>query len=638
MKVKHLQLLRCLSEQNDWITAATLSSKLNVSLRSVKNYVADISVLEPHLIKSSRQGYLVNREKVFKVFSNIDSGIPQTSTERVNYIINRLIHEANVAHYQLNIYDLSEDISVSTATLKIDIQKAKKTCGKFDLILKSTGDYISLEGLEKNKRKILSSIMFDETKENFMNIKTIQNAFMDYDIEYIQKVIADTLKIYHYFINDYSLMNLVLHVTIAIDRMNNDYIYTRPIKNTLNIKSHEYELSLEIAKKLENHYHITYNENEIYELSLLLISSTTNLDYNNVSVIDLEKTVGKECMKLTRDLVADMNAFYYVDLSDQEFLTRFTLHIKNLLIRAGNDHFSRNPLTESIKSSCPLIYECAVSMSNELKERTGYTINDDEIAYIAFHIGGALENQKNINNKVSCALLYPQYYDLNVKLTEKLSSEFKERLVIKTVLTKEQDISSLQVDLIISTNQINTYTPIPSIVISPFITNIDRDAIYHKLNEVNTIKKNRIFKEHLETIFQPDFFEKNINYENETEVINHICERMLARDFIDDDFQQEVFDREAMSSTAFHNIAIPHSMKMRSKKTSMYVIINEKGIHWGNNNVNIILLLSINRDERKIFHEIFDSLTTILVDEQNIKKVIQANTYKEFIELIINCQ
>ncbi|MEG2799494.1 MAG: HTH domain-containing protein, partial [Erysipelotrichaceae bacterium] len=62
MKVKHLQLLRCLSEQNDWITAATLSSKLNVSLRSVKNYVADISVLEPHLIKSSRQGYLVNRE------------------------------------------------------------------------------------------------------------------------------------------------------------------------------------------------------------------------------------------------------------------------------------------------------------------------------------------------------------------------------------------------------------------------------------------------------------------------------------------------------------------------------------------------------------------------------------------------
>lgn len=108
--------------------------------------------------------------------------------------------------------------------------------------------------------------------------------------------------------------------------------------------------------------------------------------------------------------------------------------------------------------------------------------------------------------------------------------------------------------------------------------------------------------------------------------------------YVDENFIHEINDREAMSSTSFHNIAIPHSMKMRSNKTGMYIILSEKGMRWDNNIVNIILLLSINRDERKIFHEIFDSLTTILIDESNVRKVVQANTYEEFINIIVNCK
>lgn len=638
MKAKHLALIRCLCEEQEWITASSLSNKLNVSLRSIKNYVADICVLEPDLIESSRHGYKVDRKKAYKVFSDIDSGIPQTSIERVNYIIHKLIKGDRFTHYKINIYDLSEEICVSSATLKIDIQKAKRKCNTFDLTLNSIGDYISLDGLEKNKRKLLSSIMFDETKENFMNIKTIQNAFMDYDLEYIQEMISTTLKDHHYFINDYSLMNLVLHVTIAIDRMNNNYIYPHSDENLIEVKNHEYELSKEIAKNLEDHFHITYNENEINELSLLLISSTTNLDYSNTNILDLEKTVGKQCVDLTKKLIANLNAFYYVDLSDSEFLTRFTLHIKNLLIRADNNQFSRNPLTESIKSSCPMIYDCAVSMSNDLREYMGITINDDEIAYIAFHIGGALENQKNLNNKVSCIILYPQYYNMNIMMTEKLNNDFKDRILIKNVITSENDLQGIQADLIISTIQITTYTSIPSLIISPFITHADRDAIYHKLGEVTTMKKNRIFKEHLNKIFQADFFEKNTVYESKDEVIQHICDKMQRYGYVDENFIHEINDREAMSSTSFHNIAIPHSMKMRSNKTGMYIILSEKGMRWDNNIVNIILLLSINRDERKIFHEIFDSLTTILIDESNVRKVVQANTYEEFINIIVNCK
>lgn len=42
MNVKSLELLNILKSQDDWITSSQLSLKLNVSLRSIKNYTSEI--------------------------------------------------------------------------------------------------------------------------------------------------------------------------------------------------------------------------------------------------------------------------------------------------------------------------------------------------------------------------------------------------------------------------------------------------------------------------------------------------------------------------------------------------------------------------------------------------------------------
>lgn len=44
-------------------------------------------------------------------------------------------------------------------------------------------------------------------------------------------------------------------------------------------------------------------------------------------------------------------------------------------------------------------------------QRHGITLEEDEIAYIALHLGGALETQKELTNRVPAVLYCPSYYN-----------------------------------------------------------------------------------------------------------------------------------------------------------------------------------------------------------------------------------
>jgi lichenan operon transcriptional antiterminator len=266
-----MKLLNYLQSQDNWTTASQLSLKLNVSLRSIKNYISEIKETDSNLIISSGKGYKVNKPELQTFLKTTNSLIPQSPDERIDYIIMELV---KAKEKFIDIYDLCQEIYVSEATLKSDLHKVKLKCYRFDLTLITSGSNISLEGLEKNKRKIMSSILYAKLSKSPMNINIIKNTFVDYDIKQIKTIIINVFKEYHYFINDYSLENLILHVIIAIDRIKNNYIYEYIDKDIrLLIKNHEYEMAHKIASKLELTYHIKFNENEIKSLISLSIYS-----------------------------------------------------------------------------------------------------------------------------------------------------------------------------------------------------------------------------------------------------------------------------------------------------------------------------------------------------------------------------
>ncbi|PST30591.1 BglG family transcription antiterminator [Enterocloster lavalensis] len=631
MKPKMIKLIRILSDYTEFVTASSLAANMDVSTRSIKSYIQEINSFYPDAIESSREGYRIDKQAARRILEESGTHIPQSSQERIVYIINSLIKSDT----SVNTYDLCDEMYVSYSTIKNDLQAVKSRLRKYDLQLNNNHDNLTVSGLEKNKRRLLSSILHDESNVNFVNLETIQNIFPEIEIELIKDSLLEIFDRFHYFVNDYSLINLVLHITIAIDRIRNRNVNTEDIHDMPPISSHEYELARNIARKIEEDFQIEYNQAEVYELALLLISRATAIDYQSITVSNLGDFITPECLALVKELISDVNSFYYIDLTEPEFLIRFALHIRNLLQRSKNNYFSRNPLTEEIKTSCPLIYDVSVCLSSIIKERTGISINDDEIAYIAFHLGSTLEAQKNLSEKVTAALYCPSYYDTNVKLTDTINRHFSSELLITNIFTEERELEKAgKSDLVLSTVPLNSVIQLPLLQISPFFTEKDVQSLRRQLTEIKTNKRRKQFREYLEYLIVPEFFERRDDLTDYDQVVRHMVGKMVSMGYVDEDFEQDIRAREQLSATAFQDFAIPHAMKMRAHKTGINVLISDTPVRWGDKQVRIVLMLCFNRDERFIFNEIFEPLTMVLSSRENVKRLVTAGDYQEFIGML----
>lgn len=629
MKTLHLKLIRILQNSAVPCTASFLASQLDVSSRSIKNYIQEINSLSPDTIYSSHKGYSINNGNAILLLRKTKSSIPQTSNERVTYIINQII-KGN----KIDTYDLCENMFISYSTIKNELAKVKRKIKPYDLELIIENDVITIIGLEKNKRQLLSSMLYSESNTNFINPTTIAANFPTIEADFIRSIILETFDEYHYFVNDYSLANLILHITIAVDRIQNGYINIEKSINSNIIKLHEHEMASKIVRKLEDEYKIKFNDGEVQELTLLLVSRATNLDYTSINENNLVDYIGVECYELVTELINDTSSYYYIDLSEQEFLVRFALHIKNLLVRCKSNYFSKNPLTESIKHSCPLIYDAAVALAIIIHKRQGVYINDDEIAYIAFHLGSALEIQKKLYSRIAIAIYSPNYYDMKTTLIEKINKHFEDDILINNIVTSEDEIKKAPCDLIISTLPLSFCASCPLIVINPFLLEKDIENITQKIKEIKISKKQKLFREHLKYLIIPEFFERFNSFNNQSELIHHMCSKLLNFDYVDENFEKQVIERDYISSTAFDSFAIPHALKMNAKKTGMNVIILENPLDWGEKKVNLIMMLCFNRNERYIFNELFEPLTMILTNKENLKEVLKANSYEEFIDIL----
>ena len=78
MKKQHNELIKILAEDKEWQTAKTLAMKLNVSERSVKNYIAEINQLLHDPIESSKRGYRMQMEDIKAFVRQDEAAIPQS--------------------------------------------------------------------------------------------------------------------------------------------------------------------------------------------------------------------------------------------------------------------------------------------------------------------------------------------------------------------------------------------------------------------------------------------------------------------------------------------------------------------------------------------------------------------------------
>ena len=104
--------------------------------------------------------------------------------------------------------------------------------------------------------------------------------------------------------------------------------------------------------------------------------------------------------------------------------------------------------------------------------------------------------------------------------------------------------------------------------------------------------------------------------------------------YVGDNFESEVIERDSISSTAFGTFAIPHAMKMHEIRTGINIMIAKEPIDWDGKKVELVMMLCFNINERYLFNELFEPISMILVDPDNLSKVLKTKNADEFIDTL----
>ncbi|WP_366250185.1 BglG family transcription antiterminator [Thomasclavelia ramosa] len=629
MRRKQEELINYLYTHNEKVTANILSKALNLSIRTIKSYIAELNMNYPSLISSSNRGYVIDKVKANSLLQYKDD-IPQDYESRCIYIIKKTLLEKQD---YIDIFDLCEELFISYSTLKKDIYKMNTSFANFKITFSSENNKLHVGGSEQNKRKLISHVMSEEVSGNFLNLTLLQESFPDYDLDDACTLIKDICKQHHYYLNDFSCVNFILHVTIMVSRINhgNHIINNNELIQVTN--KNDEKIAKELCLALEQVFNVSFNSSEILEIYILF---KNNANYINDENENVSLLVSDEIIQITKNIIKNVDEHFFINLDSDNFITPFMLHLKNLKNRLIKNNLLKNPMLDSIKISCPTIYDISTFIAYQLTLSFHENVNEDEIAFIALHVGTEIERQKKEETKVSCLLLCPEYLNITSTLHKKIMMDFGDQLTIQKSISFENEILGNNFDLLITTVPVLESTNYFTVLLPPFPMSYEKNKILDAIIRIENTKKSQILTNNLNFYFNEKLFYSMNEDISKSAVINELAERMINLGYVEENFKEEIWKRETASSTAFMNIAIPHPMKMSAYKTSIGGVISHKGIDWGNQHfVNVVFMIAFNKIDNKHFHALYESLVLLFNEPIVISEIKKCKNFNDFKDIVI---
>lgn len=634
MSDKYERLLEHLAQSDGAVTASELSEILGVTTRSVRSYVtAAKSAAHPlPIISASTSGYLLNRDAYAEFLSGRHERDTTASTprDRVHHVVRRLTESPG----GLDIYGLAESLWVSESTIESDLRKVKSLGEDAGLSLTRKGSIVALTGSEADHRRLLSRLFQAESAQGFLELERVQREFGSEDLGAFKTSLIELLDSQGYFVNEYGINGVLLHVAIAVDRV------ARREESTSATTTPSRErgaIADALSTLINNHFHVALNDVDLTYISRLLTTRVITPGHNEPLDVVVDKYVLDEELESVRRIVAQVREEYLVDLNDESFIVRLAQHVGNLVARAQDNSYSRNPLVRSIKTSYPMIYDVAVFIASQIQREKDIVINDDEISYIALHLGSHLERQSRREERVTCAIVCPNYYDIHALLRERVEASFGSELSVEIVVTRtDVDWDDFSADIVLSTIEAKGRAD-NIVVIQPFLTETDLDNIRRAITTARRHRRRLQIKDDLLLYFDDELFLRNVQADTEEDMIRMLGSLMSDRGIIDEAYVTGAIERERLSSTAFtDSLAVPHAMAMTASRTSIAIAVNEQAMPWGENRVNVIALIAFSASGRGSFQTVFDQFVEVFSQRVDVAELIKKSTdFGSFIEELV---
>lgn len=631
MKNKRMDtLINVLEKVHDDISSTSLAKIIGVSEKTVRNYIKEINQQKIYNIQSSKNGY-----RLIKVSDSHNNSIVNSAEYRENYLLSKLLTNKN----GISIFEVAEELSVSESTIINNVlPQIKRLANKFQLSIQSHNYQYSLVGQEGQKRKLIGYIATHNSYGYFTSTETLEKLFPSINIRKALDQLHDICKQSNLFLNDYSMNNFLIHILIIWIRLQSNNTISvidncKNIENIISLSEQKEDIIklVDLIQSLFADINFTIPQNE-YQHIIALIALSIDHSYDS-----LNHLIEPKFMDNILEIAKEVSIRFDIPEFDHSFLMQFSRHMYNAYYRAKINMSYPNPLAHQIKLEYAPVYDMSVYFAHKFSTIYNIILNEDEIAFIAFHFGAYIENNKNKLDTTSCIIICEKYHDFTKKLVSKIKLNFQNDLTIIDIMSLDHYLSiQPQSDLLITTIQTTISHPY-KILINPILTKQNIRDIWQGIEEIEEKKSFKKGNYFLEKALSNRLYARNVSFNSIEEYIRFMGNICYKNDYISQEFIDDVLLRESISSTAFTNfIAIPHTISHYAKSSFIFIVHNDSPINWNNQKINFILMIGIAEKDIKRFKDTLDSLIDIFSSTQKTLMIMNTNTFDDFKETIMN--
>lgn len=621
---KGLLIIEKLAEHNnELVTSKALAASTGMSERSVKTYLKEVAdFCEQNSMTLDRKPGKGMKPcfsdaqigKILDVAGRRSAAVSQK--KRQNYISYILLSGWDTYTYAL----FSEELNVSKNVIMDDINELDAELLLYGIKVHRTAGYgIYATGSELDIRKAMRHfcrypisdkqvIKTDDHRLSRRAAEVIANNFRSVNLSMAVDMIHHVERRFDIIFTDYTFQMLAEYIAIALFRVDVEKELKsgeqeqQVQKNGFIMTEHE-NMAKEAAGFLERYHGISLSQPEIMYLAMLFSCA----EGQNRVVMSCE-----EALSIEDEMIVYLSNLLAANLIENELLRE---SMRSFLPGSiARTHFGieiDNPFLSDITQSYASLFTVCFTVSRYYEKYTGAMPSEDEIAFIALQVGGALHRNPMT---VRAVLIGAAGYATGSIIAGKIENRVPDVRIVSILSSDRiEHMDEYDCDLILSTidTQADIHNDMRFLYVSPLISAQDEKNIRNKCFELMTGQSAEVseFSQMLSEEFI--IFEKKAK--NRKDVLKRACQLLINKGIVQSEFARDVLEREKVEATAVGcNIAIPHGKPEHVNRCQILVIRLDKPIEWGERMADMIFLLAINFDSVNTTKAFFHDFTKLL--------------------------
>ncbi|OCN05177.1 hypothetical protein A4S06_01995 [Erysipelotrichaceae bacterium MTC7] len=584
----------CLEQKaDDFVSMDELSTLLQISKRTLFREIQDIDfVLEPfqlQLVSKTGMGLQVHGDKIHK-----DALYQELQSQKHRYLIKEdrrklLILEILRTDEVQKLYYYADLFQVSQATIRNDLDCVEPWFDNHQLHINRTpGLGIELLGDEVSYRQAMTAILNEslasrqDTHIDMYNSQSLLDEVFTSDEGIFnllnQDILKEVLEIFDHHGKELGLLQyaqssyigLLIHLVIAIDRIQkheeikeNEYVVEMMIEDI------SYQQATKLKTIIDERFAIVMPETEIAFIAMhMKAAKLTTRQASEPSEL-LELYSEDEILAFIDQMIATLPEPYDVLLkNDDELMMGMIAHLRPTLIRLKHNMPIYNPLLEEVKAQYGTMFDYAKQASQVLEHTYNYRLPEGEIAYIAMHLGAAIERSKRtkpMNKHICVGIVCASGIGVSALLQAKLSKIVDSHVHLETLSLDQVHQQNHMCDLLVST--IALPNEVQAITINPLLPLDDENRVKDAISKTRVttryksqMRKNQSSVDQLaNTVLDvlENFSIETLDYRSNKEDVMKACASMVSQRA---DHQEELVlalkKREALNTTVFSDLGL----------------------------------------------------------------------------------